>query len=94
MRNLPDITVGTSDPDPDVCIPVWYCAYFGTYTVDKKNNAYSIHVLGSNVPTFIGTDQTRHYSLQGDRLILSETYLEGTTRVHAYRELIREMLSR
>jgi len=36
MRNPPHIDETTSDPDPDACVPGWYCAYFGTYEVDAR----------------------------------------------------------
>ncbi len=91
MRNPPDIAAPSADPDPDACIPVWYCSYFGTYSVDLKNSDYLIHVLGSNVPTFIGTDQKRHFSLHGDELVIAEVYQEGKQLVHTYRKLVREV---
>jgi Lipocalin-like domain len=52
MRNPPDIANPTSDPDPDACVPGWYCAYFCTYTVDIKNGIWVTHVLSANIPGF------------------------------------------
>ena len=91
MRNPPNAALTTKDPDPDVCIPDWYCSYFGTYTVDRKNELYIVHVQGSNLPTYVGTDQTRHFSIQGDKLVIEGTYEEGGQQVHTYRLLVRDV---
>ena len=90
MRNPPDIETPTSDPDPDACIPGWYCAYFGTYTVDLKTGVWVTHVLSANAPGFLNTDQPRHFRLDGNRLVVSETYLSGRTRIKAERIFVRE----
>jgi hypothetical protein len=90
MRNPPDINTSTTDPDPDACIPGWYCTYFGTYTVSGRGGLWVAHVIGSNIPTFIGTDQTRAFSIRGNKLVVSEQYLEGGKRVHTQRVLVRE----
>jgi hypothetical protein len=94
MRNPPDIDSATEDPDPDACIPGWYCAYFGTYTVSSGSGVWVAHVIGSNIPTFIGTDQTRSFSIHGDTLVVSEQYLEAGKRVHTERVLTREVKNR
>lgn len=94
MRNPPAPAVPTADPDPDACVPGWYCAYFGTYTVDPKAGTWATHVLGGNIPSFLGTDQTRSFSISGDKLVISESYLEDQRRVRAERVLIRERQSR
>ena len=91
MRNPPNTTLATKDPDPDVSIPDWYTSYFGTYTVDRKHGLYIVHVLGSNVPTYVGTDQVRHFSISGDKLVISETYTAGTQHVKAERVLVRDV---
>jgi hypothetical protein len=90
MRNPPDISSPTQDRDPDACIPGWFCSYFGTYKVDYSTSTWVTHVLGSNIPAYLGTDQTRHFSISGDRLVISETYEEGGKTVHAERVLVRE----
>jgi len=94
MRNPPDITAPTTDPDPDACIPAWYCAYFGTYTVNYHEGAWVTHVLGGNIPSYVGTDQKRSFTIRGDRLLISETYRAGDQTVHAERVLIREANTR
>jgi hypothetical protein len=94
MRNPPDIENPTSDPDPDACIPGWYCAYFGTYTVDIKNGVWVTHVLSANIPGFLNTDQRRHFTIDGNTLVVSETYLHGGTRIKAERVFVRETAPR
>ena len=91
MRNPPNVTAPSTDPDPDACVPGWYCAYFGAYTVDSKRGVFIVHVLGGNIPAYLGTDQTRSFVVSGDRLVISETYLQGSQRVHAERVLIRNL---
>jgi Lipocalin-like domain len=88
MRNPPNGALQAKDPDPDVRIPDWYCSYFGTYSVDLKQGLYIVHVIGSNEPGYVGTDQSRHFSIDGDRMVISETYMErqssceGGARAH------------
>jgi hypothetical protein len=90
MRNPPDIENPTSDPDPDACIPGWYCGYFGTYTVDIKNGVWVTHVLSANAPGQLNTDQPRHFTINGSTLVVLETYLSGGTRIKAERVFVRE----
>jgi hypothetical protein len=89
MRNPPDISSPTTDPDPDACIPVWFCSYFGTYKVNYQTATWVIHVDGSNVPTFLGTNQTRHFSIHGDRLVIADSYEEHGKTVRVERILVR-----
>ncbi len=49
-----------------------YVAYFGTYTVDEAAHAVTHHVEGSLGPSYLGTDQLRPATLEGDRLTLSD----------------------
>jgi hypothetical protein len=48
-----------------------YMAYYGTYTVDEDNEVVVHHVEVSLTPDWAGTDQRRHYSLEGKRLTLT-----------------------
>jgi hypothetical protein len=89
MRNPPEITTATTDPDPDACIPGWYCSYFGTYTVDYKRGIWITHVVGGNIPAYLGTDQPRSFTIAHDTLTIAETYMQGTRRVRAERVLVR-----
>ena len=89
MRNPPEITAATTDPDPDACIPGWYCSYFGTYTVDYKRGIWITHVVGGNIPAYLGTDQPRSFTIAHDTLTIAETYMQGAQRVRAERVLVR-----
>jgi hypothetical protein len=89
MRNPPGDPVATTDIDPDACVPVWYCSYFGSYSVAADGSRWTTHVLGGNIPSFIGTDQPRAFRINGDRLFLSETYQVDGKAVHAARLLER-----
>jgi hypothetical protein len=94
MRNPPAVDAATTDPDPDACIPGWYCAYFGTYVVDRDKGFWVTHVLGGNIPAYLGTDQQRSFTIRGDRLVISETYLQDGKPVQAERELVRDLPGR
>ncbi len=48
-----------------------HTSYFGTYTVDGAKQTVTHHVRGSSYPNWIGTDQVRHFELDGARLSLS-----------------------
>jgi len=89
MHNPPNPKDQVVDPDPEACIPSWYCGYFGTYSVDPAGHFWIGHVLGGNIPAYIGTDQKRTFTIVGDRLIISETYLSESVPVTAERVLVR-----
>ena len=90
MRNPPDVAAPTTDPDPDACTPGWFCAYFGTYDVDYQASAWVTHVRGGNISAYLGTDQRRHFSIRGDRLIISESGQVGGKTVQRERVLVRQ----
>ena len=90
MHNPPDPKGAVVDPDPEACIPSWYCGYFGTYTVDAKGHYWVTHVLGGNIPAYIGTDQKRSFKIVGGQLVISEAYISGDTPVTAERVLVRD----
>lgn len=90
MRNPPDMTAPTTDPDRQACTPGWFCAYFGTYDVDYEAGTWVTHVRGGNIPAYLGTDQRRHFSIRGDRLIISESGEVGGKSVQRERVLVRE----
>ena len=89
MHNPPNPKDAVVDPDPDACIPGWFCAYFGTYTVDVNGRSWVAQVLGGNILAYIGTAQKRAFTVEGDRLVISETYLSGEVPVTAERVLVR-----
>jgi hypothetical protein len=91
MHNPPKPKEEVADPNPAACAPTWYCAYFGTYTVDATATHWTTHVLGGNIVSYIGTDQTRNFKIQGNRLVISETYLANGVSVAAERILVRDM---
>jgi hypothetical protein len=47
-----------------------YFGYFGTFTVDDRQQAVIHHIAGSWFPNLVGTHQVRRFKLDGDRLIL------------------------
>ena len=49
-----------------------YVAYFGTYSVEESTRTVVHHVQGSLTPGYVGTDQQRPASLEGNRLTLSD----------------------
>lgn len=90
MHNPPAPAGAPASLDPDACNPAWYCAYFGTVRVDYAKGTWTAHVTGGNIPNYLGTDQTRHFRIEGDRLIVSETYKGADGRmVHGVRTAIR-----
>jgi len=78
-----------ADPDPDVCTPDWYCSYFGTYTYDPSGPTWTTRVTGANIANYLGSEQTRRFAIDGDTLIISETYQSGGSTVQAERVLRR-----
>lgn len=89
MRNPPTVGTATSDPDPDVCIPAWYCSYFGTYQYDPRGPSWTTLVVGGNIPNYLGTAQRRSFKINGDLLTISETYSAAGRTFHAKRVLRR-----
>lgn len=79
----------TPYPDPDACVPDWYCSYFGTYTYDPSGPSWTTHVIGGNIPSYLGTDQRRQFKIEGDTLTISETYVSGGKTYHGKRVLRR-----
>ena len=43
-------------------------AFYGTYSVNEKEHALAIHIEACSFANWDGTDQTRPFSLSGDRL--------------------------
>jgi hypothetical protein len=48
-----------------------YASYFGTYTIDQATQTVTHHVRGAWYPNWIGSDQLRHFTFEGSRLLLS-----------------------
>lgn len=89
MRNPPAVGKDSSDPDPDACIPAWYCSYFGTYRYDPRGPSWTTHVTGGNIPNYLGTDQRRTFKINRDVLTISETYSADGKTFHSKRVLRR-----
>ncbi len=68
MRSDPDYAL--PDPGPEACALNLYCSYFGTYTYDPSGPSWTVRVEGGNIPSYLGTDQTRHFTIDGDRLTI------------------------
>ena len=47
-----------------------YLGYYGTYTVNEEGGTVTHHVLGSWHPNWVGTDQVRHFCLEGETLVI------------------------
>ena len=45
--------------------------YFGTYVVSETDRTMAIHIEASSFPNWNGTDQTRIFSITGDKLTLT-----------------------
>ena len=88
MMANPPRTDAPPDPDPDACQPAWYCSYFGTYTVDWSRSEWNVHVEGGNIPSFIGTDQTRGFRLDGDRIVIAGAYEDENGRSVRYERVL------
>lgn len=89
MRNPPAIGSESKDPDPDACIPAWYCSYFGTYRYDPTRSSWTTHVIGGNIPNYLGTDQRRTFKIRAGLLTISETYSADGKTFQAKRVLRR-----
>jgi lipocalin-like protein len=81
---------GSADPDPDACVPNWYCSYYGAYRVDWARHEWVMHVEGANIPNFIGSDQTRAFELRDNRILITGEYSDAHgRRVRYERVLVR-----
>lgn len=69
--------------------PGWYVSYFGTYRYDPAGPSWTARVTGGNIPDYIGTEQTRRFRIDGDRLTITVTGEENGRTVHGERVLRR-----
>lgn len=60
-----------------------YLAYYGTYSVDERASVVTHHLAASMFPNWVGSEQRREVSFEGDRLTLSTppTLFQGKARV-------------
>lgn len=47
-----------------------YIGYYGTYVLDEHTGTVIHQVLGSWHPNWVGTEQVRHFRLDGDKLVI------------------------
>lgn len=92
MHNPPDPENAVVDcgPDPDACMPGWYCGYFGIPYGQHRGRDGVTHIVGGNNPACVGTDQMRAFKLEGDQLLISESYMSGDAQVPAERVPARD----
>ena len=70
-------------PEENKAIVQGSIAYFGSYSVDEKEQRINIHYDGSTYPNWDGEDQVRLISIKGDELsIVSPVSAVGGGSVH------------
>ena len=64
-----------------------FFAYYGGYTVQAADSTVTHLLVGSSFPNWIGTDQARRFSFNGDTLLLSTPLVlaQGATALHTLR---------
>ena len=45
--------------------------YYGTFDLNEKERTIIFHVTGAWLPNWIGSDQTRYYTVSGNRMVIS-----------------------
>jgi hypothetical protein len=60
-----------------------YIGYYGTFDLDETKGAIIFHVRGAWLPNWIGSDQIRYYTLNGNRMTISTApvLFDGKNRV-------------
>jgi Lipocalin-like domain len=62
-------------------------AYFGTFDVDESSRTVIHHLQSALIPSWVGTDQRRHYEFAGpDELIILNTASQAAYRLVWHRE--------
>jgi hypothetical protein len=69
--------------------PAWYVSYFGTYRYDPAGPSWTTRVLGGNIPSYVGTGQTRNFTLAGDVLTITAIYQQDGRTIRGERVLRR-----
>ena len=79
---LPSDDVHRAPPELAKAAFTGYGAYFGTFTVDEKNEIVTHHVVGSLIPNWEGSEQRRRFTIDGDKLTLEppEFKADGQSR--------------
>jgi len=60
-----------------------YMGYYGTFDVDETKRVIIFHVEGAWLPNWIGGDQIRYYTLNGNRMTISTApvLFDGKNRI-------------
>jgi hypothetical protein len=58
-----------------------YAAYYGSYSLDQGQGILVHHIEAAHLPNWVGTDQVRHFELQGNRLTLKGDLERGGQEV-------------
>jgi hypothetical protein len=67
-------------PAPGSLHPRLVLRILSPHRLDPAATQWTVHVEGGNIPSFLGTGQTRPFRIEGGRLILSGSYeAEGRT---------------
>ena len=66
LRGIRHRQAGT--PEENKAVAQGSIAYFGTYSVSEKDKTFTIHIVGTTFPNWIGTDQKRPFTISGDEL--------------------------
>jgi len=82
---LPSDDVHLAPPEQAKEALVSYNAYFGTFEVRPREGLVIHHVEGSMIPNWIGGEQRRHFTLNGDRLILEPPPIQAAGHQHTRR---------
>lgn len=65
-----------------------YFGYFGTYTITSDSTVVH-HVVGGSIPSYVGTDQHRHYRIQRGTAGQPDTLSIGDYPAPRCRKLVR-----
>jgi hypothetical protein len=68
-------------------VPSWYLSYFGTYRYNPSDPSWTGRVLGGNIASYIGTEQTRRFKIEGNVMTISAAYEDNGRKIRAERVL-------
>ena len=86
----PTFAEGYSNATPDEMKSALesYVAMYGRYSLNEQESVVTHHILGSNWPDMIGTNQVRPFELSGDNLTLKPAPFEMNGVMHTRRLLL------
>jgi hypothetical protein len=62
---------GKGTPEENYAVVSGSLAYFGAYSIDEANRTMTVRIEGCTFPNWIGTEQKRLFTLNGEELILT-----------------------